>query len=396
MNCEFCAKGTAQNKDITPEIIDKALDELSGFEVHTIRAGGGEPFLNKQGLIYFVDEIIRRDFKVCQFLIFTNGTVQDQDIKEALVRVGEHCKKWAGTEWGKYMLQWIDNDFTPVYTGDSFVSLIISTNFHNNSDIINETIAFYNDGVSPEIMCAVNQTDSFVEKDKKTFIILEGNADKNLLEMHKQGFDGFLLYNNKYSLVFKENDSYQTIEKTVSVCVNGNVTGGCTQSYEHADSEYICNILDCDGNLYDYINQYSWEYPLSKEQAAFLTSCTTPLYLHGKGIPIFMNETDRHSFEKVVEQIGAYAELIKEVHRRYSTLTHTEAQEMASLLLASEYEKGEAREFILGYLYGDTMLTDEDIQTGVELLALEHQNRVYKHWELLGKNLLRAICGFGI
>ena len=29
MNCEFCAKGESQNIDITTDIIDKALDELS-------------------------------------------------------------------------------------------------------------------------------------------------------------------------------------------------------------------------------------------------------------------------------------------------------------------------------------------------------------------------------
>lgn len=391
MKCDFCCKGTAQNADITTEIIDKALDELSGFEVHTIRAGGGEPMLNKQGLIYLIDEIIRRDIKLCEFLVFTNGTVQDQDIKAALVRIGEHCRKCALTDWGKDMLRWVKVDFKPVYEVNSYVALIVSTDFHNNGNIISDTTAFYNDGVDPEIMCAVNQTDSFVEKDKKTTIMLEGNADKNLLEMHQQGFEGFALYNNKYSLIFKENDKYLTIEKTLSVCVNGNVTAGCTQSYEHADSEYICNIFDCNGNLYNYIDKYSWENPMSKMQAAFLTSCTTPLYLHERGIAVFKNDTDRYSFEKMVEQMQAYAELIKEVHKKYNTLTHLEAQELASLLLASDYEKGVTREFILEHLYGDSTLTEEDIETGIQLLVLEHKSRVLDRWDnLLNSSLLKA------
>lgn len=77
MKCEFCCKGEAQSQDITPEIIDKALDELSDYNIFHIRVNGGEPLLNKQGLLYLIDEIIRREFMVCQFLVFTNGTVEE-------------------------------------------------------------------------------------------------------------------------------------------------------------------------------------------------------------------------------------------------------------------------------------------------------------------------------
>lgn len=33
MNCEFCARGEAQNIDMSTEIIDKTLDELNNFEL---------------------------------------------------------------------------------------------------------------------------------------------------------------------------------------------------------------------------------------------------------------------------------------------------------------------------------------------------------------------------
>lgn len=394
MNCEFCAKGTAQKKDITTDVIDKALDELSKFEVYSIAIAGGEALLNKQGFLYLIDEILRRDFKVCNFHVFTNGTVQDQDIKAALVRIGGHCKKCTLTDWGKNIMQWEKRDFTTKYNINEYASLIVSTHFHNNQNIINDIVDFYNDGVDPEIMYAVNQTDSAKSEECDNIIILEGNADKNLLSLYEKGGNKFQLYNNKYCLIYKENDSFSAIEKTINVCVNGNVTAGCTQSYEHADSEYICNIFDCNGNLYDYIDKYSWDNPLSKMQAAFLTSCITPLYLHERGITIFKNDTDRYSFEKMVEQMQAYAELIKEVHKKYNTLTHTEAQELASLLLASDYEKGDVRDFILEHLYGDSTLTDEDIETGVQLLVLEHQSRVAERLNLLNNTLLKAFCKF--
>lgn len=376
MNCEFCAKGEAQNKDITTDVIDKALDELSRFEIYSIAIAGGEALLNKQGFLYLIDEILRRDFKICSFHIFTNGTVKDQDIKEALMCIGEHCRKCALTDWGKDIMQWVKLNFTTKYDINAYSSLIVSTHFHNNQKIINDIVTFYNDGVDPEIMCAVSQTNSAKSEECDNIIILEGNADKNLLSLYKKGGNKFQLYNNKYCLIHTENDSFSTIEKTINVCVNGNVTAGCTQSYEHADSEYICNIFNCNGNLYDYIDKYSWENPLSNKQATFLISYETPLYLHERGIKFFKDDTDSNSFKNLVKQVQMYAELIKEVHKKYNTLTHTEAQELASLILASDYENGDVREFILANFYGDSTLTDDDIEMGIQLLVLEHLSRV--------------------
>ena len=92
-----------------------------------------------------------------------------------------------------------------------------------------------------------------------------------------------------------------------------------------------------------------------------------------------------------------YAELIKEVHKKYNTLTHTEAQEFASLILASDCEKGDVREFILENFYGDSTLTDEDIETGIQLLVLEHQSRICDRWgSLLNNTLLKNLIKFGV
>lgn len=390
MNCEFCARGTAQNKDITTEIIDKAIDELGKFEIYGIMITGGETLLNKQGFLYLIDEIIRRNFKICNFVVFTNGTVQDQDIKAAFVRIGEHCKKCAESNWGKDMMQWKNRHFEQKYNVNEYASLIISTHFHDNQNIINDTIAFYSKGVNQKIFNTVNQTDSAKSKECDNIIILEGNADRNLLSLYEKGYNEFQLYNNKYCLIFKENDSYSVIEKTINICANGNVTAGCSQSYEHADSNYICNILECAGNLYSYIDKYSWDNPLSKKQAALLISYATPLYLYERGIDTFKRDADLYLqlFDKMIKQIQAYAELIKEVHQKYSTLTHTETQELASLLLAREYEQGETRNFILECFYGDSIITDEDIETGIQILVLEHQNRVLERVDKALQNII--------
>ncbi len=378
MKCEFCAKGEAQNKDTTEAVINKALDELEGFKVHTIRAGGGEPMLNKKGLIYLIDEIIRRNFKLCHFLVFTNGTVQDAEIKTALVRIGEHCKKCVQSEWGRDISIWTQFHYTKVYEINSYVSLIISTDFHDNSDIVYSTMDFYNEGVDPEILSVVNQTDSIIEPEEQTGIVLEGSAEKNLQELYRRGFRRFNLYNNKFSPIEREDDNFVAIQKTLNVCVNGNVTAGCTQSYEHADSEYICNIFECSGNLYDYVNAYSWKYPLNRKQAEHLIILETWLYLYDKGINMFPDDAVLEEFRIKVQMMKAYAELIKEVHQKYKTMFHVEAQELAALILAHEHTADNEREiqrYILKYYFGNENMTNGDIATAIQFLLTEHRLR---------------------
>lgn len=60
LNCRWCAKGEPQNIDITKEIIDKTLDEISDCKLHLIQITGGEPLLNPDMLVYLVEQIIAR------------------------------------------------------------------------------------------------------------------------------------------------------------------------------------------------------------------------------------------------------------------------------------------------------------------------------------------------
>lgn len=409
MNCEFCSKGEAQNTDITTEIIDKALDELSRFEIYHIRANGGEPMLNKQGLIYLIDEIIKRDFKICQFLVFTNGTVRDQDIKEALVRIGEHCKKCAESDWGKNMTAWEQRHYTLAYNIKSYTSIIVSTNFHSNEQIIDNTIAFYNDGVAPEIMCAANQTDSFIfndPNDKTPTIIIEGNAEKNIKSLYDQGYRKMRLYSNRYSLIDEYNDSSISIQKTITVCANGNVVSGCTQSYERADYKNICNIFDCNDNLYDHINNYSWEYPLSRQQAGYLMNITTCNWLYDRGMQTSIIDVPKQeqqqmyeTFSRFIEQMAVYVEMVKHLHQEYNTLSQPEVRELAGLLLAKE-QTDDTRQLVLERYcdYGiDYNFTLDEIETSIQLLVLEHQSRICDRWgSLLNNTLLKNLIKFGV
>ena len=399
MNCEFCSKGAAQNTDITTEIIDKALDEFEQFDIYHIRVNGGESLLNKQGLLYLIDEIIRRDFKICQFLVFTNGTVQDQDIKAALVRVGEHCKKCAESNWGKNMTAWEHRHYKRTYNVESYTSIIVSTNFHDNDNIINDTIAFYNESVDPEIMCTVNQTDSYIfdnPNDKTPTIAIEGNAEKNIKSLYEQGYRKMRLYSNRYSLIDEYNDISISIQKTITVSANGNVVSGCTQSYESADYKNICNIFDCNGNLYDYINNYSWEYPLSRQQAGYLMNIITYNWLYDRGMQTSIIDVPKQeqqqmyeTFDRFIKQVTVYSEMIKRIHQEYSTLSQPEARELAGLLLAHEQTE-DTRRFVIEWYCGydnDCNFSLEQIETMIQLLVLEHQNRVLERVDKALQNI---------
>ena len=98
MNCSFCARGNAQDVDITTEIIDKALEEVDGALIDQIRLNGGEPFLNPEMIEYLISSIVERKVKVCNLVVFTNGSVLDDKIKNALEKMadylGEHGNKY--------------------------------------------------------------------------------------------------------------------------------------------------------------------------------------------------------------------------------------------------------------------------------------------------------------
>lgn len=64
LKCKWCSKGEAQNLNITPEIIDKTIDEVSDYYINCIRIFGGEPFLVPELVVYLIDKIIEKKIKV--------------------------------------------------------------------------------------------------------------------------------------------------------------------------------------------------------------------------------------------------------------------------------------------------------------------------------------------
>ena len=50
MQCAFCARGQAQNIDMSHEVIDATLNQLNGVYINNLRLNGGEPLLGSEAL----------------------------------------------------------------------------------------------------------------------------------------------------------------------------------------------------------------------------------------------------------------------------------------------------------------------------------------------------------
>ena len=72
LRCAHCFRSEPQNIDISEEIIDKTLDQISSC--FSFDVTGGEPFLVPDKLEYLVDGIIKRKMRFTSFSLVVNGT----------------------------------------------------------------------------------------------------------------------------------------------------------------------------------------------------------------------------------------------------------------------------------------------------------------------------------
>lgn len=373
MRCKFCSRGDAQNLDMPNEIIDKILDEIQFFDLYTLRLNGGEPFLAKNGMIYLINEIIRRGIKLCDVGIFTNGTIQDDDIKNALVKLGNYCKKLSKTQWGQKMKSIAEeNDLKSMYDIDSYVGIIVSTSLHDNANIIDKTIDFYNKNVDPKILHTVNQDKSFLGhgdtvnvKDSpfEAQIILRGNAIKNFQTLYDEGYRKFSLHENDFNLINDSmiNDGYVLFPKSISIAANGKIFAGCLQPYSEIDNgtDIICdNIMNCDGNLCAYLVNFSWQHPLNEEQSIMLDRWKTILLYNENGITDCwlcktpLNEGVNMAAITNIKLMEEFERGLKDLHKLFPTMTHFELNTVGSIKYGYSIKDINMRKYVLTEICG--------------------------------------------
>lgn len=89
MACGHCLRGDAQGKDITPQIIKKAIEGLD--YISTVTFSGGEPGLNPGAIFAFIDACKNAGVVVGSFYVATNGKIATDEFIRALMELYLFC-----------------------------------------------------------------------------------------------------------------------------------------------------------------------------------------------------------------------------------------------------------------------------------------------------------------
>lgn len=87
LECAHCMRGNRQNIDMSEEILDNALKDVT--HIHELDLGGGEPLLVPQVIESIINKIRTYGIKVDKISFTTNGTVLTPRIVELLRKLQE-------------------------------------------------------------------------------------------------------------------------------------------------------------------------------------------------------------------------------------------------------------------------------------------------------------------
>lgn len=302
--CKYCSRGEAQNRDITREIIDKTLDELCTFDyIRCFQFMGGEPFLCPELLKYCVDGIIKRHLNIDFCAVFSNGTVKSEIVLKALARLHNYLREYA-KEHGH-------NDVTRL-------QVIFSVPMHDNAHCLHDVMNYYADGLGKE---CINSQEGYAGFEDFQYIRdIEGNGEKNYREMLSKSsipLGSVRRIHNKYHFV---NDD--SVSKTISVSTNGTVYVGASLSYDRIDhEEWICNIQDCNNDLFERVNGFCWRYPISDKAHSVKERCLTVKWCHEHGVDL--KDIDKQQYTNY-----CILGMLIDVQERYARDLHKEHPEL--------------------------------------------------------------------
>lgn len=224
MRCPHCLRGAAQKLDMTNEIIDKVLSQVS--YISSITFTGGDPSLNVGAIEHFTDvcrskKIAGRGYRIGpdDFYVVTNGKRNAKRLAMALVDLYDVCDVD------------INNEMTAL--------CMSRDSFHEDIPVpgIFKALTFFRpDG------------HVFLGPDSSRNLINEGRAKNNDLGEREE----------KVSL-FENTDGYSddflNISEELYIAANGNVISNCNISYKRVDAESFGNILTTP--LADIIQQHT-------------------------------------------------------------------------------------------------------------------------------------------
>lgn len=330
LQCAHCFRGDAQNMDISEEIIDKTLDQIS---CSMFAITGGEPFMAPDKLEYLVDGIIKRKMLFSGFQLVVNGTIMDERAVKSLAAINKlatYIYEDVYPEiWNKAGKEFDFEKDAKGYKPLIRVSVSVDDFHHNNPD---EAISYYKSLVNSKYVDFERQdewtrtdddgnvhTQAEIRNDKvkahETWVDNEGRAKDNHLgyRINTCNFCNVACH----KVEFAENS---TIKCTIQICANGNVGYGEQLSFESEDKFTMGNILE--EPLSCIIWKNTFNQPLQCIEVTRLLQCETRL-AHGE-----VEDEEEKGYTKIlISAIKMKRELMRAAHEKFPNLTWGELLE---------------------------------------------------------------------
>ena len=340
MNCIHCAKGKAQNLDITKNIVDKSMNELKNYYIHFLDIIGGEPFLNIDGFEYTIDSIIKNKLKLYQVYIFTNATIKDMRIVKAIQKLADYLKR------EKPLFALATKKYTEHYSSINYryktdvskkdIVVVASTNYHNNSEMIKDTINYYNSKFNRDNAIAISQNEDVLLNDVN--INFEGNVVENYKRFPDEAIQRIRLVDNHYCVI-DDNTPDVLIDKAITISANGNVFIGYLSSYSKVDSELaMFNILDCNNSFYQKISEWCWKYPFTEKMHITKERYNAYKWLKKENRLNDNELSNAYSKININDGMALCESILKNLHNNYPTLTHSDVEKAFNCYLLLDIE----------------------------------------------------------
>ena len=210
MACAHCLRGNAQMKDITHEVIDKALENVTS--IGSLTFTGGEPSLNVPAMRYALEKCEEEGIFVSSFYVVTNGKLVTNEFLHVLM------------DWYVFCAE---NGGEAEYCGIALSKDRFHEPVPGRNELLLRSLSFFRE-------------DKFNRYDSDQWLLAEGRAAQIEGVTHKvcDYLPEISAYGNEVS-----------IQDTLYVTDDGDVVAGCDWSYENQSKHQIGTVFDQSGWL---------------------------------------------------------------------------------------------------------------------------------------------------
>ena len=205
LQCGHCLRGRRQNMELSKEIVDKMLSQITSISEITFT--GGEPTLNLPIIRYILEQIKKRNIPIYGFFIATNGLSNQMEFAHIIL------------------------DYMPMFEDEEYCSVSVSKDMYHGTYGVKSPVEY--------LACYSNSKEQKDENDFKG-LLNRGMAKENFLP---EAYDR--PYDTDFSVESYEYDGKTEVEiDLVYVCCDGTICADCDLSYEDMKYYSVTNADD--------------------------------------------------------------------------------------------------------------------------------------------------------